>query len=371
MKRRTILQAGLGFALGRPLLAALERNELEAAAEVLRQATSAGQVEASTLYVRQADREFAKSFGAATTVDAVFLLASISKPLTVAGLMTLFDAGEFALDDPVRRFIPEFRGEDRDQITLRQLLTHCSGLPDQLPENAKLRAAHAPLSEFVAAAIRTPLLFTPGKKYGYSSMAILLAGEVAARISGKPIAELLSEVVFQRLQMKHSALGVGRLNPKTLIRCQLESAAPESGSGDPNTKSWDWNSDYWRQLGAPWGGAHGSAGDLGQFLHAFLHPRREFLKPETVQLMIRNQNSPGIRPRGLGFDLGSGLGGPQNSDSVFGHTGSTGTLCWADPFSDSICVVLTTLPGGAVDPHPRSIASRHVADAVGGNGRRE
>ncbi len=363
MKRRTVLQAGLGLGVGLPAVAALQENELDLAVNVLTKFSASGQVEAASLFVRQGTNVFTKSFGAATTVDAIFLLASISKPITVAAIMTLFDRREFRLDDAVRKFIPEFRGNGRDRITMRQLFTHISGLPDQLPENTKLRARHAELAEFVEGAIRTPLLFMPGSKYGYSSMAILLASEVARRISAKPVASLVEEQVFQPLGMKHSALGVGRLNPATLLRCQVEHAAPESGSGDPTTRDWDWNSDYWRNLGVPWGGAHGSAADVGRFLDAFLHPQHNLLRPETARMMIRNHNPPGIGARGLGFDLGST--GPKQSDKVFGHTGSTGTLCWADPTSDSMCVVLTTLPARALKPHPRDLASHHVAEAVG------
>ena len=79
---------------------------------------------------------------------------------------------------------------------------------------------------------------------------------------------------------------------------------------------------------------------------------------------MSNHNPPGVRPRGLGFDLGKAVGGPKVSDQAFGHGGSTGTLCWADPISDSIFVVLTTLPTGAVSPHPRDTTSQHVAEAV-------
>jgi beta-lactamase class C len=364
MKRRRILQAGLGLALGTPLFAAVKENKLDLAAEVLQIASDSGQVESSALYVRRKDEVFAKSFGRATSVDASFLLASISKPISVAAIMTLFDAGEFKLDDPVRKFLPEFRGDGRDTITMRQLFTHNSGLPDQLPENARLRAAHSPLSEFVTAAIRTPLLFAAGSKYSYSSMAILLAAEVAQRIFGQPIATLVDDTVCKPLRLKHTALGIGDLDRESLVRCQLENAAPESGSGNAETKSWDWNSDYWRKLGVPWGGAHGSAGDVAQFLDTFLQPSGKVLQPETANLMIRNHNRKNMRPRGLGFDLGIPLNGPAR-DTVFGHTGSTGTLCWADPMSDSVCVVLTTLPGRAAEPHPRNVTSKHVAEAVG------
>ena len=343
----------------------MKQDKLDAAASFLQQNTASGMIEAAVLYVRHQQTVFVRPFGAAKSNDSVFLLASIAKPISVAAMMTLFDQGLFQLDDPVRQFIPEFGGGGRDQITIRQLMTHVSGLPDQLPENAELRSRHAELAEFVEAAIRTPLLFTPGSQYSYSSMGILLAAEAAQRLSGKPIAELVKDTVLEPLQMKHSALGLGSLELDSLMRCQVEKAAPESGGGDPTTKDWDWNSPYWRQLGSPWGGAHGSAADVARFLDAFLHPQGKLLKPETARLMITNHNPPGVRPRGLGFVLGNSLGGPQNSDQTFGHGGATGTLCWADPRSDSIFVVLTTLPMEAADPHPRTVTSRLVAEAIG------
>lgn len=365
MRRRTILKAGLGLALGTPLMAAIKQNKLEEAARVLAQATSAMQVEAASLYVRSGKSVFARAFGKAKSKDSIFLLASISKPISIAGVMTLYDRGLFDLEDPVQKHLAEFKGDGREKITMRQLLTHVSGLPDQLPENSRLRASHAKLSQFVDGAIRTPLLFEPGTQYSYSSMAILLATEVARRISGKPISALVDETVFKPLGMKHSALGVGRFPLETLMRCQVENAAPESGSGDPTTKSWDWNSVYWRELGVPWGGAHGSAPDVGRFLDAFLHPTGKLLKPATARLMVTNHNPEGIRARGLAFDVGSGLGAPKASKSVFGHSGSTGTLCWADPETDTVCVILTTLPARAVKPHPRDVTTKLVAEAVG------
>lgn len=144
---------------------------------------------------------------------------------------------------------------------------------------------------------------------------------------------------------------------------QVEHAAPESGAGDPGTTNWDWNSDFWRQLGAPWGGAFSSASDVARFLDAFLHPQGKMLQPKTARMMIQNHNPPKMKARGLGFDLGSDLMGPARAN-VFGHTGSTGTICWADPVTDSVCVVLTTLPGRAIAPHPRELVSRHVVETL-------
>src|SRR5204863_7111797 len=81
--------------------------------------------------------------------DSIFLLASITKPVTACALMLLVERGEVSLSDPVSRYLPEFSGEERNKVLVRDLLTHTSGLPDMLPENTSLRRAHAPLSEFV------------------------------------------------------------------------------------------------------------------------------------------------------------------------------------------------------------------------------
>ncbi len=364
MKRRTFLQTGLAATLANPLFAALKQDRLDDAADVLAKATSSGQVASAVLHVTQRDVTFTRRFGKAASVDAMFLLGSISKPVCVTALMTLFDLGEFRLDDPVKKFIPHFTGEGRDQATIQHLLTHVSGLPDQLPENNTLRKNHSSLSEFVEHAIRTPLDFAPGTKYQYSSMAILLASHIAQKISGVDLLEFVDRAVFQPLEMKHSALGVGRFTLDDMVPGQTEFGAKESGAGDPTAKDWDWNSPYWRKLGAPWGCVHASAPDVGRFLAEFLLAKGAVVKPETAKLMIRNHNGAKLTPRGLGFAVGSSAGSPGCSEKTFGHTGSTGTLAWADGSSETICVVLTSLPGGAVKPHPREVAAARVAAAA-------
>jgi len=346
------------------IAAVQHREKLDGAADVLTQAAAAGQVDAAVLYVRHRRSVFARSFGSARSADDLFVLGSISKPMTVTALMTLYDQGKFRLDDPVRKFLPEFTGTARDRITVQQLLTHVSGLPDQLPENVALRKRHAPLSEFVARAIRTPLLFEPGSRYEYSSMAILLAAEVAQRISRTEFASFIEGAVFRPLEMNHSALGLGRFPLEAMMRCQAENAAPESGGGDPAAAGWDWNSPYWRRLGAPWGGVHASAPDVARFFAEFLDQQGKAVRPQTARLMLRNHNSGKLPPRGLGFAIGTPAGSPGCSAATFGHSGSSGTLAWADPQTETICVVLTTLPGRAGHPHPRTLVSDRVAKAV-------
>jgi CubicO group peptidase (beta-lactamase class C family) len=126
----------------------------------------------------------------------------------------------------------------------------------------------------------------------------------------------------------------------------------------------DWNSPYWRRLGSPWGGVHASAPDVARFLAEFLHQQGKVVRPETARLMIRNHNPDGLTSRGLGFSVGARAGSPGCSEATFGHTGSTGTLAWADPRTETICVVLTTLPARAGRPHPRSLVSDRVAEAT-------
>jgi CubicO group peptidase (beta-lactamase class C family) len=363
--RRAFIQSGLAVGLGTPVFAALRRERIDEAVEILARATREGQVAAAVLHMVQRENSFTRSFGKAESKDAMFLLGSISKPISVTALMTLFDRGEFKLGDPLKKFIPQFAGDHRNDVTMQHLLTHVSGLPDQLAENDRLRSKHAPLSEFVEHAIRTPLQFVPGSKYQYSSMAILLAARVAELISGTDIQTLVDRAVFQPLRMQHSALGLGRFKLQDMVACQTEHAAPEAGGGDSKAKNWDWNSSWWRKFGAPWGGAHASAPDLAKFLAEFLDETRVCLKPETARLMVRNHNSPGLTARGLGFAVGSSAGSKGCSEKTFGHTGSTGTLAWADPATHTICVVLTSLPARAVQPHPRDLAADAIAASAG------
>lgn len=338
-------------------------DALTQAAAILEQSVQSGQVQAATLVARLDGKTSQQAFGQAT-IDSPFLLGSISKPICVTALMRLYDSGAFALEDRVDKYLPEFQGDGRERVKVSHLLTHVSGLPDQVPANARLRSSHAPLGEFVKEAMRVPLGFEPGTQYEYSSMAILLATEIAQRLAGKSILELVQESVLEPLAMTRSAIGVGRLKFDELVPVQIEHAAPEAGGGDPDAKNWDWNSPYWRKLGAPWGGVHASAGDILKFLDAFASPSGKFLAPETARLMIRNHNPHLHVPRGLGFAIGP-LGLVHGvSAQAFGHTGSTGTVAWCDSETRDACVVLTSLPGQAVKPHPRELVAACIAQAA-------
>jgi len=320
-------------------------NDAITRAENLIQAeVDAGTLVSATLHVRNGTEKVVRAFGNARSPEAIFLLASITKPMTATGLMVLVDRGEISLSDPVVKFIPGFSEGDRKEVTLQQLLTHTSGLPDQLPENAELRKQHAPLSEFVERAVTTPLLFQPGTQYSYQSMGFLLAAEIAERITQMGFPEYMSKEVFRPLGMDRTAMDLGPFNLSETVRSQTEFAAPESGAGSEASKDWDWNSLYWRNLGAPWGGAHGTAIDVALFLDSFLKPEGKVISEETARSMIQNYNQGLDTRRGLGFALGPEGLGKGCSRRSFGHGGSTGTLAWADPATDRSFVILTSLP---------------------------
>ena len=311
---------------------ALRRERFEEAAGLVEKAAASGDVKAAVLDVRQGKDRFTRAFGEAREAT-VFLLASISKPMTATGVMVLADRGKLALSDPVRKFIPEFSGGDRDLITIQHLLTHTSGLPDMLPENEALRRRHAPLLEFVAAACKTPLLFRPGAKVSYQSMGILLASEIAQRITSLPFREFLRREVFVPLGMRETSLGLGGRRIEDTAQCQVD-----------NKEDWGWNTPYWRDLGAPWGGVHASAADVSKFLNAFLRPTGLVLKRETARAMIANHTEGMNEAWGLGWMLGATLFGRPFLPRAFGHYGATGTVAWADQETGVRCVLLTTKP---------------------------
>jgi CubicO group peptidase (beta-lactamase class C family) len=311
--------------------------KLEEAFGLIEAACQAGDVTAAVLLVQRRDFSLIRSFGKDGHRRAVFLLASVSKPLTATGVMVLVDRGEIRLDDPVRRYLPEFTGGGRDQVTLRHLLTHTSGLPDMLPENIDLRKRHASQQEFVAAICRTPLLFTPGTAVRYQSTGSLIAARIAESITGTPFRDFLQQEVFTPLGMVQTSLGLGSRTLADVVRCRT-SGHDEWNRSDGD--DWNWNSAYWRNFGAPWGGVHSTAEDLGRILDDFLYPSGRVLKPETVAKMIVNQTGLS-EPWGLGWAVKPGTFGLACSSQTFGHYGVSGTIAWSDPKANLSCVLLT------------------------------
>jgi CubicO group peptidase (beta-lactamase class C family) len=285
--------------------------------------------------------------------DTIFLIASITKPVVCAAVMRLVERGLVLLDDPVTRFVPEFGAAGKEGVRVRHLLTHTSGLPDQLPDTNVLRAAHAPLSEFVRRVCETPLDFPPGANVRYQSMGILLLGEIVERVTGTPLRAFLHETFFRPLGMTGSSLGIRPGTESQLAELRL----PQEQVGT----DWGWNSDYWRGLGVPWGGMFATVRDVVVFGQMFLQGGRyagtQILGAATVAAMTANQLEripliPETARRAQAWGLGWRLPSWQNEHPfgdllgprAFGHTGATGTVAWFDPDLALACALFTNEP---------------------------
>ena len=201
-----------------PSSAGVSAELLDQAAQLIRTQVDSGAVGAAAILVARDGRiVLQKGFGKLSpaqdappvTPESVFLVASITKPVTVASLMLLVERGLVSLNDPVNRYLPQFTGADRDAVRVRDLLSHTSGLPDMLPENTELRRSHAPLSVFIQHVYSTPLLFKPGTSFSYQSMGILLAAAIVEKTTGMALRDFEKKEIFGPLGMKSTSLGPG------------------------------------------------------------------------------------------------------------------------------------------------------------------
>ena len=294
--------------------------------------------------------EFDKSSPAIDT-ESIFLIASITKPMVTSCFALLIEQGLVDADDTVAKYVPEFAAHGKGKVTLRNCLTHTSGLPDMVPGDVDFRKQNAPMSDFVAAACNARLLFEPGTQVRYQSAGILMLAEIAERITGKSIREQLTELVFKPSGMDSSHLG---------WRSDFEGRRVDAKVSDADYSShWNHNSDYWKDFGAPWGGAHTNTADIARLLQVMLNggvsaAGERVFEPGTVRTLLTDNTS--AEPKlstasrlqeswGLGWRLqrdgGAGWYGSAVPTRAFGHGGATGTLTWADPASGVVFVVLT------------------------------
>ncbi|MGA1199614.1 MAG: serine hydrolase domain-containing protein, partial [Candidatus Latescibacterota bacterium] len=149
--------------------------------------------------------------------------------------------------------------------------------------------------------------------------------------------------IFKPLGMTNSALGMGNFTLEETVWCGTSLTQNE------DEKRFGANSLYWRDMGHPWGGMHSTTTDLAILLQTMLNKgtynSTRVFSSATVQTMTTNQNPFLNAPWGLGWGLANSLVwndfGEIVSPSTFGHTGATGTVAWADPTRDLICVILT------------------------------
>jgi CubicO group peptidase (beta-lactamase class C family) len=283
--------------------------------------------------------------------DALFLIASPTKPIVALAVLMLVEQGQLQLADPISAFVPEFGTLGKRSITIAHVLTHTSGLPDMLPENTQLRNAQVPLSEFVSRACAVRPAFPPGHDVQYQSSGFLMLGEVVRVVSGQTLAEFLSRRVFYPLEMKNTSLGRDR---------DLERMAEINAAAAPIPGAEHWNSAYWLGLGTPWGGIVSTAADMGKLCRHLLgiHAGREgIVSPATLAAMTTNQlaqmpNVPDKHRRCFPWGYAWQLNWPTHdtafgdllSPAAYGHWGSTGTMVWLDPALGRFAVALTTQP---------------------------
>lgn len=373
-----LLFAAAAWAQLRPALpraAGMSAERLEAAAALLAREVKEGRVPAAAILVARRERiVLHRAFGrmgrepgsAPVQPDSVFLLASITKPVTACAVMLLADRGLVSLDDPASYYLPELKGEGRELIRVGDLLSHTSGLPDMLPENIELRRAHAPLSEFVRRTFTTPLLFKPRTGFSYQSMGILLAGEIVERVTSMRLRDFEKKEIFEPLGMKDSSLGLGgRRIADTVWCCEPQGDPQDEARFGPNTE-------YWRDMGHPWGGMHSTTSDLAILLQTMLnqgvYAGKRFLSRAAATAMVTNRNRNPATPWGWGWALAESpvwnYFGDLVSPATFGHVGATGTVAWADPQTQLLCVILTNRSVSADGGRLLRLVSNAVAAAV-------
>jgi CubicO group peptidase (beta-lactamase class C family) len=331
------------------------------AGELLKQWTDRGTVPAAALCVGRKGRMLEPLFfgkqrpdaAAPLRRDALFLIASITKPVTATAVLMLLERGLLRLEDPVAAHVPKFGAKGKKDVTIRHLLTHTSGLPDMLLNNNALRAAHKSLSAFIDEICDLELLFPPGTRVSYQSMGIAMLAEIVHQRTGTALREFLRQEVFEPLGMNDTSLG---LPPEKKDRVAAVHLSDEQRRTD-----WNWMTPYWLGFGAPWGGLITSPADFARFCQMMLNggvlDDVRLLSPATVRAMTGNQLAamPSVpeedrrcRPWGLGWKLNwpadaQGFGdllGPR----TYGHWGATGTLCWLDPDAEAYCILFTTEP---------------------------
>jgi CubicO group peptidase (beta-lactamase class C family) len=303
----------------------------------------------------------------AVNPSTLFDLSSLTKVVATTPMaMLLYERGLLDLDAPVSAIIPEFLHDDakdprRNEVTLRMLLAHSSGLPayEKLFLKARTRA------ELLQAAFTTPLAADPATRAAYSDIGFILLGIALERLADEPLDRFCQREIFAPLAMTNTTF-----NPPLEIRPQIPPTADERdepcGSDTPvrqlpkadNPSSASPRSTFRNRviqgevqdenasvLGgvAPHAGLFSTAQDLAKFAHAMLRQGRPILRPETVSLFTRRESAPAGTTRALGWDTPSSpsQSGKYFSAESYGHLGYTGTSLWIDPTRQLSITLLT------------------------------
>jgi uncharacterized protein YbbC (DUF1343 family)/CubicO group peptidase (beta-lactamase class C family) len=360
------LLAALGLLLPTAAAAGLLPEPIAAIPQAVEDAIRAGETPGAVVLVAQdGDAVFRQAFGyrrlgsdpAPMTLDTIFDVASLTKVVaTTTAVMQLVESGRMSLDEPASRYWGEFKGGGKERITIRQLLTHYSGLrPGLLPKPA-WSGYRAALDRIIRDTLPRP----PGTSFNYSDLNFVVLAEVVRRVTREPIDLYAPKRVFEPLGMQDTGYAPG---PGLRGRLAPTMEGSRGVVHDPNT----------RRMGGVSGaaGLFATADDLGRFAQALLDGGGPVLKPATVQEMTTPQSPPGKLPaRGLGWAISSPPGNwsemlPPGS---FGHKGYTGTMLWIDPATRTYLVVLSSRVYPDGEPHGDSLRDavfRLVVEATG------
>jgi len=289
------------------------------------------------------------------TTDTVFDMASITKPVaTATSVMLLVERGQLKLGQRVSSIIPEFAANEKEPITIYDLLTHQSGL---LPDNA-VKDYENGREEAIKNICELKLQAPTGTRFIYSDVNFILLGEIIRRVSGKSVHEFSQENIFKPLSMKETGYVPaealkGRAAP-TEKRNKDDEKYIQGEVHDPRAFL----------LGGIAGhaGLFSTAEDLAVYAQMMLrggeYGGTRILSPQTVATMTRGYKilggsrsttegappNPPIYHRGLGWDKRTGYSinrGELMTDAAFGHGGFTGTVLWIDPELDMFVIFLS------------------------------
>ena len=279
--------------------------------------------------------------------DSIFWIASMTKPITATAVMMMQEEGKLSVDEPVSKYLPEFTG-DKAGITIKQCLTHTSGLSDLKQEEVKIITT---LAELMPPVVAKPLMFPPGSKWHYCQTGINTAARIVEVVSGKTFPEFLQERLFDPLGMKDTSFyPVERLVPR-IVPAYNRTPAGELEKVDLSFLNGKSPSEKNRYPMAN-GGLFSTAPDYAKFARMILNGgeagEKRYLKAESVKQMTTVQSGDletGFTPGnswGLGWCV---IREPQDvsaalSPGSFGHGGKNGTQAWIDPVKKRIYLLM-------------------------------
>jgi uncharacterized protein YbbC (DUF1343 family) len=335
----------------------LRREQMAPISEVAKNAIQAGKIPGAVILIgNQGKVVYRQAFGLRSrepkkipmTTDTIFDIASLTKVIaTSTAVMQLVEKGKLNLEDPVAKYWPEFRVNGKEEITVRHLLTHYSGLRAALDSKPKWSSYDTALRMIEEEKAVLPL----ETRFIYSDINFIILGELVSRISGKPLDIYCTENIFKPLGMKDTGF-----KPSPNLRSRI--APTQYQHGTKGKMLWGEVHDpiaYSMDGVAGHAGLFSTADDLAIFAQMLLDggSRKNFqiLSPLLVEKMIVPQSPPDKIPlRGLGWNIDS----PLVSERSFGHKGYTGTGIWIDPTSNTYLIILTNRvhPNGKGNAEP-------------------